>query len=358
MRIALVLGSGGARGYAHIGVIEELKSRGHEIVTIAGTSMGALVGGLEASGGLPAFTEWATSLTRLAVIRRLDFTVSGAGMVKADRIIDEINSYSGNVRIEDLPIPFTAVASDVTAQREVWFQRGPLDSAIRASIAIPGFITPVRMHGHTLVDGGVCNPVPIEPTLSVRSDVTVAVSLAGRPFLVDQPEPAPVEVAAEHGVFAKLTGGVEEISESVKAMSLRFFRDSRSVNADDIEQVAVEDEADPADSAHVPTPRDAQTSAVASHSGLLSHAGEVDAMEASDSVIETGGKSISTTALLMDSLGTMQGMIERYRAAANPAQINITVPYASASTLDFNKAPELIELGRQLAKEAFDRAGI
>ena len=116
--------------------------------------------------------------------RRLDFTLTGAGLVKAEKVFGEMNPLIGDVRIEDLPIPYTAVAADITVQREVWFQRGPLASAIRASIAIPSVITPVTMGGHILVDGGLCNPVPVEPTLSVSSDVTIAVSLAGRPLVI------------------------------------------------------------------------------------------------------------------------------------------------------------------------------
>ncbi len=179
MRVALALGSGGARGYAHIGAIEEIRSRGHEIVAIAGSSMGALVGGLAAAGQLEPYTEWARTLTQRDLLRLLDPKWSAPGAIAAGRIFAEVEQLVGGRQIEDLPIPFTAVATDLHARREVWFQRGPLLSAMRASIAIPGVITPVEMNGRLLADGGLMNPVPIEPTAASAADLTIAISLQG-----------------------------------------------------------------------------------------------------------------------------------------------------------------------------------
>ncbi|HEY0950017.1 patatin-like phospholipase family protein [Nocardioides sp.] len=179
MRVALALGSGGARGYAHIGAIEEIRARGHEIVAIAGSSMGALVGGLAAAECLDAYTEWALTLTQRDLIRLLDPKWSAPGAIAAARIFAEVGELVGDQQIEDLPIPFTAVATDLHARREVWFQRGPLLSAMRASIAIPGVITPVEMNGRLLADGGLMNPVPIEPTAASAAELTIAISLQG-----------------------------------------------------------------------------------------------------------------------------------------------------------------------------------
>lgn len=190
MRIALVLGSGGARGYAHIGAIAELESRGHEVVAVAGSSMGALVGGLYAAGALEDYTAWARSLTQTGVVRLLDPKWSQGGAIAAGRIFAEVEALVGDRTIEDLPIPFTAVATDLRARREVWFQRGPMVSAIRASIAIPGVITPVVMNGRLLADGGLMNPVPIEPTASADADLTVAISLSGDRSAHDKASPA------------------------------------------------------------------------------------------------------------------------------------------------------------------------
>ena len=189
-RVALALGSGGARGYAHIGAIEEIAARGHEVVAIAGTSMGALVGGLAAAGQLEPYTEWARSLTQRDVLRLLDPKWSAPGAIRAQRIFGKVEEILGEQLIEDLPVPFTAVATDLHARREVWFQRGPLASAIRASIAIPGVITPVEMNGRLLADGGLMNPVPIEPTAAAAADLTVAISLSGARLPQEQSTPA------------------------------------------------------------------------------------------------------------------------------------------------------------------------
>jgi len=179
LRVALALGSGGARGYAHIGAIDEIKSRGHDIVAISGSSMGALVGGLAAAGCLDEYAAWTRSLTQRDVLRLLDPKWSAPGAIAAQRIFGEVDRLIKGQLIEDLPIPFTAVATDLHARREVWFQRGPLASAIRASIAIPGVITPVEMNGRLLADGGLMNPIPIEPMASSSADLTVAISLQG-----------------------------------------------------------------------------------------------------------------------------------------------------------------------------------
>ena len=158
-RVALALGSGGARGYAHIGVIIELRERGYEIVGIAGSSMGALVGGLQAAGKLDEFAEWAMSLTQRAVLRLLDPKITAAGVLRAAKILDAVRDILGEVTIEKLPIPYTAVTTDLIAGKSVWLQRGPVDEAIRASIAIPGVITPHVLDGRLLADGGILDPL-------------------------------------------------------------------------------------------------------------------------------------------------------------------------------------------------------
>src|SRR5665811_1820445 len=178
-RVALVLGSGGARGYAHIGAIDVLTERGYEIVAVAGSSMGALVGGLHAAGKLHDYTEWVTSLNQRDVLRLLDVSLNGPGVLRLERVLARMTEYLDVVLIEDLPIPYTAVASDLGARREVWFTSGPLETAIRASIAIPAMITPIMVNGRLLVDGGVLNPVPMEPVMGVDADFTLAINLSG-----------------------------------------------------------------------------------------------------------------------------------------------------------------------------------
>src|SRR5689334_3576780 len=176
-RVALALGSGGARGYAHIGVITELHERGYEIVGIAGSSMGALVGGLQAAGKLDEFAGWAMSLTQRAVLRLLDPSITAAGVLRAAKILDAVRDILGEVTIEQLPIPYTAVSTDLIAGKSVWLQRGPIDAAIRASIAIPGVIAPYLLDGRLLADGGILDPLPMAPLAAVNADLTIAVSL-------------------------------------------------------------------------------------------------------------------------------------------------------------------------------------
>ena len=135
--VALVLGSGGARGYAHIGVIEELERRGYSIECIAGCSMGAVVGGVYAAGGLAAYREWVSGLAYLDVLKLLDVGFGNLGAIRGEKIFGRVREILGDVRIEDLKIPFTAVATDLTNQQEVWFQQGCLHQAMRASAAIP-----------------------------------------------------------------------------------------------------------------------------------------------------------------------------------------------------------------------------
>lgn len=174
---SLVLGAGGARGYAHIGVIEELLAQGFDIRSLSGSSMGALVGGIFAAGKLDAYRDWVTPLQRLDVMRLLDVSLGGGGMIKGDRVIAAMREMVGDINIEDLPIPYTAVAVDLHAQREVWFSNGPLFDAIRASISVPAIFRPYHYKGRLLVDGSLLNPLPISPTLRDLTDCTIAVDI-------------------------------------------------------------------------------------------------------------------------------------------------------------------------------------
>src|ERR671916_293209 len=257
-RVALALGSGGARGYAHIGVIEVLEERGFEIVSIAGSSMGALVGGLHAAGTLAPYTDWVRALRQRDVVRLLDVSLSAPGAIRAEKILARVRELLGGALIEDLPVSFTAVATDLLARKEVWFQKGRVDVAIRASIAIPTVITPVMLNGRLLADGALTNPVPIAPTASAQADLTVAVSVA---------------VVAEDP-FGALPAGL----------------------------------------------------------------GKFDMMN--------------------ESLDTMQSVLTRYRLAGFPPDVLVSVPRDSCRSLDFHRAAEMIDLGRTLAEEAFDRAGV
>ena len=176
-RVSLVLGSGGARGYAHIGVIEELEKQGYNIVSISGASMGALIGGLYACGKLNLYKEWVLSLDMLDVASLLDISCDLRGFIGGEKVLKKLSEIVGEQKIEDLPIKFTAVATNLKTNKEVWFQEGNLLKAIRASISIPSFFTPVEIDGMLLVDGGIINPLPVAPTMSDHSDLIIAVNL-------------------------------------------------------------------------------------------------------------------------------------------------------------------------------------
>lgn len=179
--VSLVLGSGGARGLAHIGIIDWLTENGFEIRSLAGSSMGALIGGVYAAGKLDEFTRWVTGLHRLDVVRLLDLSFGSAGLFKGERAIGVLRNLIGERNIEDLTVPFTAVATDIQNGREVWLGRGRLFDAIRASTAIPMVFTPHTFEGRQLVDGGLVNPVPIAPTLRDHTDLTIAVNASAEP---------------------------------------------------------------------------------------------------------------------------------------------------------------------------------
>ncbi len=177
--VHLVLGSGGARGLAHIGVIEALLERGYTIKSIAGCSMGAVVGGMYASGFLEQYKEWMLTMTKPKVFTLLDFTLNRLGFIKGERIFDVMNEFIDVPEIQDFKIPFTAVAADITSNSEVWFRDGNLYKALRASIAIPGVFTPMYEGDQILVDGGIVNPLPVNAVEREKGELLVAVNLNG-----------------------------------------------------------------------------------------------------------------------------------------------------------------------------------
>ncbi|MDR0837248.1 MAG: patatin-like phospholipase family protein [Propionibacteriaceae bacterium] len=222
MKVALALGSAGARGLAYVPVIEQLVARGHEIVAVAGTSMGSLIGGVYASGKLPEMKEWALGLNRVEVARLLDPTWPRHGLMRATGAMNQFRQIIGDVLIEDLPIPYTAVAADVINQQEVWIQDGDLINAIRASIAIPVVFTPVRRDGRLLVDGGVINPVPLEPLAGVACDITIAVSGHGAPTKPEAKAPTRAPSPLTLGIL------------SIDAMETAIYRAKSAANPPDL----------------------------------------------------------------------------------------------------------------------------
>lgn len=177
-KIHLVLGSGGARGIAHIGVIEALLKEGYQIVSVSGCSMGALVGGMYCAGRLPEFKDWLLSLDKMAVFNLIDFTFTTHGFIKGEKVLNAIRDITGEYQIESLPIPLTIVATDLHKGEEVQYHSGSLFQAIRASVGIPTFFVPVTEQQTVLVDGAVLNPLPLSTVVRKRGESIVAVNVS------------------------------------------------------------------------------------------------------------------------------------------------------------------------------------
>ncbi|MFV0428557.1 MAG: patatin-like phospholipase family protein [Arachnia sp.] len=310
MRIALVLGSGGARGYAHVPVIQEIERRGHEIVAVAGTSMGALVGGVYAAGALEPFTEYVMSMNSADLRRMADLTLRSPGLIRLHKAMDKLSEFTGDVRIENLRIPYTAVATDIDHTREVWFRSGKLIAAIRASISLPAVFTPVQASGRILVDGGLLNPLPIGPTRDVDADLCVAVSLFGR----------------SSGLYS---------------------RAPRDTSADDA-----------ADTDH-DEPDEAGSDGLAD-SWLGRRLAQLLSRPAEQHLFDdvSSGTDVALIDMAIRALDMMQGQIEIARTAMSAPEVLISVPLDTCSALEFDRAQEVMDLGHRLAVEAFDRAGL
>ena len=180
--VALVLSSGGARGLAHIGAIEELQRQGFRITSVAGCSMGALVGGMYAAGRLPDFKQWMFDLDRSKMWQLTDLSLSLTHLMKGERVIEAMKDVVPDVNIEELALPYCAVATDWETGREVVFRSGSLYDAIRASISMPAVFSPVKRDGMILVDGGVFNPLPLNQVQRKEGDLLAAVNVSGPDF--------------------------------------------------------------------------------------------------------------------------------------------------------------------------------
>lgn len=176
-KVALVLSSGGARGMAHIGVIEELEKQGFEISSVSGSSIGAVVGGIYAAGCLDAYTKWMKGLQKLDIYKLMDFSISTQGFIKGEKVFEELKKIIPDRNIEDLDIPYAALAADPRNRKEKVFKKGSLYKAMRASVAIPGVVLPGRINDLDLVDGGIVNPIPIDHVSREKDDILVVVDL-------------------------------------------------------------------------------------------------------------------------------------------------------------------------------------
>lgn len=287
--LSLVLGSGGARGLAQIGVIRWLEENSdYRIRAIAGSSMGGLIGGIYAAGKLDQYEEWVTKLSKYDVLRLLDFAFSRSGLFSGERLMGKLEEMLGDVDIEELPITFTAVATDIERGREVWLNRGSLFEAIRASIAIPTVFTPVKRDGRLLVDGGLLNPVPVAPTLRDSTEMTVAVSLSGRSEEAFQPkEEEPEPPTDDQNAYRRAIG-----------QFIEGLQDKLGLMSDNLEP-------------------------------------DIDVFD-----------------IISRSIEAMQNSIARFRIAAyNPDHL-IEIPVNACGIFEFHRAREMIDLGYERAERA------
>lgn len=222
MNIALVLSSGGARGYAHIGAIEALQSRGHRITSVAGTSMGALVGGMYCAGQLSQVKQWMCSISQKDMLALTDFSLSLNHLVKGNRVMDALRQLVPDVPIEQLAVPFCAVATDLQTRREVAFRKGSLYRAIRSSISIPTVFKPVSIGPHTLVDGGLVNPLPLNRVQRTEGDLLVSINVGA---------PATPEAAATRQHEMELREGrIQRWTERLVPDAVRRGLDANAVS--------------------------------------------------------------------------------------------------------------------------------
>jgi NTE family protein len=291
--VALALGSGAARGLAHIGVLRVLQQAGLQVSGIAGCSMGALIGGIYAAGKLGEYEDWVCELTEFDVLRLLDMTWgSRAGLIKGEAVIEALKALIGDHRIEDLPIPFTAVATDLNTRREVWLDSGNLFRAIRASIAIPGIFRPVRDGARLLLDGGLVNPVPMAPTASFSADLVVAVNVMATPAAHPLGTAPLTAKAPQHGYRERIESFVTRVQ--------RKLAPEHGKNADD-------------------TPDEP-----------------------------------SITDILLESLETMQATITRFKLAAYQPDLLIGVPANVCRAHEFYRAKTVIAAGEYWARRALE----
>jgi NTE family protein len=336
-RIALVLGSGGARGYAHIGVIEELERRGYDIACIAGCSMGAVIGGIYAAGKLPEYKAWIESLDYLDVLRLVDVSFR-LGAIRGEKVFGQIREIVGEINIEDLRIPYTAVATDLTNQQEIWFQEGNLHSAMRASAAIPSLFTPVVQGNRTLVDGGLLNPLPIVPVVSSHCDLIVAVNLNS----TNQKQyqlPVIERPAAFKMRFDSLLSSLGSRLPFRRKPAEELIRIEQEIVAEGLAPPSpwLADVADPEGQQPAAAPEREGAPKSATGSFIIDNVGPASLLD-----------------LINQSFEVMQTSLAQYKIAGYPPDVLINVPKRVCRFFEFYKAPELIALGREIARDTLD----
>ncbi|GAB4352102.1 MAG: patatin-like phospholipase family protein [Kiloniellaceae bacterium] len=283
-RIGLALGSGVARGWAHLGVIRALARNGIEPDVIAGTSIGAVVGGCHLAGRADALEAWARSLTRLRMISYMDFRVRNGGMIGGRHLVDALRQNLGDTRIEDLPIPFVTIATDLVTGHEVWLREGDLVDAIRTSFSLPGVFEPVQHHDRWLVDGALVNPVPVSVCRALGVQMVIAVNLNADILGKERRAGAAVPTVAGFDLLNELREHEEETRKTtIGTLARRIFR-------------------------REPT-----------HPSMFG--------------------------VMISSLGIVQDRISRSRLAGEPPDVHITPKLGSVGLFEFDRADEIIAEG-------------
>lgn len=300
-RIGLALGGGAARGWAHLGVIEVLVEAGYAPDVISGTSIGAVVGGCHAAGKLPELADFATSLTKRRIVGLMDFHLGGAGLIGGGRLKRLLERDLDSTRIEDLPIPFVAIATELGTGHEIWLTRGTLVEALRASYALPGVFAPVRLSGRWLMDGALVNPVPVTAARALGADIVICVNL-------------------NHDLAARGTTIQNHAADP------------------DLDAEAVpDDEAAPRTSSGW-------------LAGLTGAARRLRGGGPARPTIERPGLA----GVMVDAFNITQDRISRSRLAGDPPDVMIGPKLARVGLFDFHRAEEAIELGRVAARRALD----
>ncbi|WP_245973830.1 patatin-like phospholipase family protein [Bosea caraganae] len=296
-KIGLALGGGAARGWAHIGVLEVLKEAGYAPDVIAGTSIGAVVGGCYAAGKLDALSEFAATLTKRRVVGLMDFHIGGAGLIAGSRLKRLLERDLTGQRIEELPVRFVAIATELGTGHEIWLTHGLLVEALRASYALPGVFDPVRLGGRWLMDGALVNPVPVTAARALGADIVICVNLnsdlSGRGTTIQNhsadPDPAPEAPGAEERPVSRWFGGITGAARRVRGLVGRASSDQPGL-----------------------------------------------------------------AGVMIDAFNITQDRISRSRLAGDPPDVMIGPKLARVGLFDFHRADEAVALGRHAAERMLD----
>ncbi len=296
-KIGLALGSGSARGWSHIGVLEALLEEGIHPQIICGCSIGALVGSAYVAGKLDFLKEWALSLTWAKIIKLMDLSIASGGLIKGDYITDFLREIHGDKDISQYSTPFAAVATDLHTGREIWLQEGPMHEAVRASISLPGIFTPVKIGDRWLLDGGLVNPVPVSLCRALGADVIIAVNLnndlVGRRGIT--PEVKYSENPSQGLSYDLLEKLPDQVPKVIRENVLNIVRNIRKTTAAD-------------------------------------SPGYFD--------------------VLFNSLNIMQDRITRSRLAGDPPHVMLLPRLSNFNLMDFHRAEEAIKEGRACVQES------